>query len=122
MVDDEINILEGYRRQYRNAFHIETAQGAEEGLLALGSKGPFAAVISDFSMPGMNGVQFLQKTRDMAPDTVRIMLTGFADVRIAQEAMREGTIFQFLTKPCTPENLIEIINSGMAHVARPELN
>ena len=76
-VDDEINILEGYRRQLKKLFEIEIAQSGEQGLETLARSGPYAVIVSDFRMPGMNGIEFLARVREEAPDTVRMMLTGF---------------------------------------------
>jgi response regulator RpfG family c-di-GMP phosphodiesterase len=64
-------------------------------------------------MPGMNGIQFLSRVREMAPDTVRMMLTGFAEVQTAIDAVNEGNIFRFLTKPCPPEILGKALDAGI---------
>src|SRR5258708_19704644 len=64
-------------------------------------------------MPGMNGVQFLAQVRQAAPDTVRIMLTGYADVSAAMDAVKQGNIFRFLAKPCEQEVLSNAITSGL---------
>ncbi len=114
LVDDEMNVLEGYRRQYRNHYQLCLAQGSQEGLQALEKQGPFAAIISDYNMPSMNGVEFLTKAQQIAPDTVRIMLTGFADVNIAIKAVNEGAIFRFLTKPCTQEVFQSALAAGIS--------
>jgi DNA-binding NtrC family response regulator len=79
-VDDDENLLASYQRQLRNKFAVATAPGGEQGLKVIGSEGPFAVIVSDFRMPGMDGVQFLAKAREAAPDTVRVMLTGYADL------------------------------------------
>ncbi len=114
LVDDEINILEGYRRKFRNTFELCLAQGPQEGLKVIGAEDSFAVVVSDFNMPGMNGVEFLRQIKEVAPDTVRIMLTGFADVTIAINAVNDGAVFRFLTKPCSQEDLTRAINDGIA--------
>lgn len=104
MVDDDSRLLDGFRRQYYKALQLTTALGGEEGLQALQQKGPFAVVVSDYQMPNMNGIQFLSKVREIAPETVRIMLTGNADLQSAVNAVNEGHVFRFLTKPCSPED------------------
>ncbi len=104
-VDDEPNILEAFRRQLRKKFELYTAQGPEQGLEALKAHSPFAVVVSDLKMPGMNGIEFLCRVKESHPDTVRVMLTGFADLNAAIEAVNEGNIFRFLTKPCPPSRL-----------------
>lgn len=112
-VDDERNILDAIQRQMRKNFHVETALGPEKGLAAVTHRGPYAVVISDLRMPKMDGVQFLARVRGIAPDTVRIMLTGNADLENAIQAVNEGNIFRFLTKPCDPEILEKVIQLGI---------
>ncbi len=113
LVDDELNVLQGYKRSLRNKFDIETALGPEEGLKALSANGPFAVVVSDMQMPEMNGIQFLAQVKQKNADTVRIMLTGNADQQTAIEAINEGNIFRFLTKPCSPEKLGQVLTAGI---------
>ena len=112
-VDDDQNILSGYKRQLRKDFEIETALGGEEGIEMMMSKGPFAVIVSDMRMPGMNGKQFLARVRASNPNTVRIMLTGNADMQMAIDAVNEGNIFRFLTKPCQPEALTKSLAAGI---------
>jgi response regulator RpfG family c-di-GMP phosphodiesterase len=111
-VDDDENILAAHKRQLRRQFQIETACSGIEGLKLLSSGGPFAVVVSDLRMPGMDGIEFLAKIREISPDTVRIMLTGNADLNSAIEAVNQGNIFRFLTKPCSTELLAKVIDSG----------
>jgi response regulator RpfG family c-di-GMP phosphodiesterase len=112
-VDDEPNILEAYQRSLRKQFRIETAINGEQGLEVIAKNGPFAVIVADMRMPGMDGVQLLMKVKDQAPDTVRIMLTGNADQRTAIDAVNEGCIFRFLTKPCSPEMLAKALIAGL---------
>lgn len=113
LVDDEENILSSYRRTLRKDFNLMTALGGELALEIIKSKGPFAVVVTDMQMPGMNGIEFLSRVKEISPDTIRMMLTGHADFNTAMEAVNEGNIFRFITKPCSPENLIHIINDGI---------
>lgn len=112
-VDDDRNILEGYQRQLRKSFPIEVATGALQGLEVLQKDGPFAVVVSDLQMPDMDGVTFLKKVWEQSPDTVRIMLTGHADLATAIQAVNQGHIFRFLTKPCSPHDLGQALNAGL---------
>ncbi|MFH1417727.1 MAG: response regulator, partial [Planctomycetota bacterium] len=112
-VDDDPNILNAYRRGLRRLFEIETAEGGAEGLEAIASQGPFAVVVSDMRMPGMDGIQFLTAVKKRAPESVRIMLTGNADQQTAMDAVNEGSIFRFLTKPCPPEHLAKALTAGI---------
>lgn len=112
-VDDEPKILEAFERQLRKQFDLQTATGPEKGLQAIAENGPFAVVVSDLRMPGMNGIEFLSRVRHTAPDAVRIMLTGDADLSAAMMAVNEGNIFQFLTKPCPADMLARSFHAAL---------
>lgn len=99
-VDDEPNVLQAFERLLRKQFECETAVGPELGMQAIEQRGPFAVVVADLRMPGMNGNQFLTAVRKITPDTVRIMLTGQADLRATIDAVNQGNVFRFLLKPC----------------------
>ncbi len=113
IVDDDPNILQGYRRQLRRQFQIDIADGGVEGLQAISDHGPYALVVSDMRMPKMNGVQFLAEVKKRAPDTVRIMLTGNADQQTATDAVNDGNIFRFLNKPCPAEDFSKALVAGI---------
>ena len=112
-VDDEPNVLDGIRRQLRNRLKVETANGAAAGLAMIESNGPYAVVVSDMRMPDMNGARFLARVNEIAPDTVRMVLSGQADIDSTVAAVNEGHIFRFLLKPCDTDKLIQSINSGI---------
>lgn len=111
-VDDEPNVLQALERQFRR-WEVETAVGPERGLQTIAAGGPFAVVVSDLRMPGMDGVQFLARVRTTSPDTVRLMLTGQADMSDAIAAVNEGNIFQFLIKPCPPNVLSRALEAAL---------
>lgn len=113
LVDDEAMVLAGLKRQLRNQFCIETALSGEEALKKIAENGPYAVVVSDFMMPGMNGIEFLCRVKKTHPDTTRMMLTGTADMPTAIKAVNEGSIFQFHPKPCPAETLSKAIESGI---------
>jgi response regulator RpfG family c-di-GMP phosphodiesterase len=106
-VDDEPNVLEGLARTLRTLFIIETAVGGARGVDALQEKGPFVIVVSDLRMPRMTGIQFLAKARELAPNAIRVLLTGQGDMESAIAAVNEGNIFRFLTKPCATGMLVK---------------
>jgi response regulator RpfG family c-di-GMP phosphodiesterase len=112
-VDDEPNVLQAFERQFRKRFDIQTALGPQLGLEAIRSAGPFAVVVSDLRMPGMDGIEFLSQVRQMSPDTVRVMLTGQADLGAAIAAVNQGNIFQFLNKPCPSEVLGRALDAAL---------
>jgi response regulator RpfG family c-di-GMP phosphodiesterase len=99
-IDDDERILAGFRRNLHGSFEVEIAVGPEAGLAMVQDNPPYAVVVSDLRMPGMDGIAVLAKVRELRPETVRVMLTGFADLTAAIGAVNEGNIFRFLTKPC----------------------
>jgi response regulator RpfG family c-di-GMP phosphodiesterase len=112
LVDDELNILSAYQRNLRSRFDLSTADSGENGLKALRESGPFSVVVSDYNMPIMDGIEFLRIVKEEAPDTIRIMLTGQADLQSAINAVNEGNIFRFLTKPCEHQYLINTLEAA----------
>lgn len=124
-VDDDSNVLETYKRRLLQVFRVYTAQNPHMGLLEIQEHGPFAVVVADMKMPLMDGVAFLKRIREISPDTVRIMLTGHADIQVAMEAVNEGAVFRFLTKPCPPkvmeESLLAAIEQYSLITAEKEL-
>lgn len=113
-VDDDPNILQAYQRALRKQLNIVSALGGEEALKAIADQGPYAVIVADMQMPGMNGVELLAKVKEISPDTVRMMLTGNADQHTALEAVNEGHIFRFMTKPCPPETFAKALEAGLA--------
>ncbi|MGD7033621.1 response regulator [Methylotuvimicrobium buryatense] len=106
LVDDEQNVLKALSRILRD-YHLVTAQSGEESLL-LAKEIEFDLVISDYRMPGMDGVEFLKKFIKLQPNAMRMILTGYADLESAQHAINEAGVFRFLNKPW---NNLEIINA-----------
>ncbi len=112
LVDDEPNVLSGLKDILRKYFNIYTATGAADGLKILSAAGPFAVVVSDMRMPEIDGAQFLSEVKERYSDSVRILLTGQADTESASRAVNEGGVYRFLTKPCPPEELIDIVSKA----------
>lgn len=101
--DDELSLIQSMKRHLRGEFDIVEACNGMQALDVLGSSTePFSVIVSDQRMPGMDGIELLHRIKDLAPDTVRVMLTGYADQHTAIEAVNQGHIFRFLTKPCAP--------------------
>ncbi len=112
-VDDDVNMFPIFKASLEGVFDVETATSGALGLDVLDEKGPFAVIVADMCMPEMNGIQFLSLVKDRAPDTVGMILTGKADLPMAIEAVNNGHIFRFLTKPCPKDALIESIATGI---------
>jgi len=113
LVDDDEMLLAGLKRQLRNKFRVETAVNGEEAVKKVEKNGPYAVVVSDYMMPGMNGIDFLRRVKQSDPDTIRMMLTGSADMTTAIKAVNEGSIYKFHPKPCPAEILGDAIQSGI---------
>ena len=113
-VDDDTNLLASVERTFRRQFQLDTAEGGEAGLAKIDQRGPYAAVVSDRQMPGMDGIQFLAAARQRAPDTVRILLTGNVDLEAAVRVVNEGNIFRFLIKPCPTDILSKALEDALA--------
>jgi len=112
-VDDEQNILDTISTMLRKRKDVFVAHGPEEALRMVSEEGPFAVVVSDFKMPRMNGVQLLTRIGEISPNTVRVMLTGYADIDSATAAINEGRVFRFLTKPCSTTNLVNCLEAAL---------
>ncbi|SCC09392.1 response regulator [Kosakonia oryziphila] len=112
-VDDEPNVLAAIARNLFDVFDVVTAHSGEAGLDAIRSGKPFAVILSDMRMPGMDGATFLSRAREASPDSVRILLTGQADVESSIAAINKGAIFRYLCKPCPKEDLIATLNDAV---------
>ena len=112
-VDDEPQVLEGLVGNLRQRFEIKTASSGAHGLRTLAQDKAIVAVISGMRMPGMDGAAFLQQVRLAAPDVVRMMLAGQADLLLAIGAVNEGQIFRFLTKPSQPPALLAAVDAAV---------
>ena len=113
LVDDDKNLLAAYQRGLRKAFETDVATSGAEALELIAERGPYCIVVSDYRMPGMDGIQFLSRVRAVTPDTVRILLTGYADLETATRAVNETNVFRLLTKPCPPEIMSQALTSGV---------
>ncbi len=113
IVDDDPMILAGANRLLYKYFKIFTFEDPMKALKSLETDGPFAVVVSDMHMPGIDGISFLSKVKERSPDTVRMMLTGDSDLQTAVDAVNEGHIFRFMTKPCDGKTLANSILVGI---------
>src|SRR3989304_5744596 len=112
-VDDEQSLLNGIEGRLAGSFDLVTASGGAEALAQMDDRNPFAVIVTDMRMPKMDGVQFIKEARSRAPDTVYIMLTGNQDQATAIQALNEGHVFRFLTKPCQSAELVTAVEAGL---------
>lgn len=111
-VDDEPNVLDGLTRVLHRFFDVNTAVGADQALAKVKEVGPFPVVLSDLRMPGMDGLQLFQELRATYPDSVCLLLSGDGDFSSVLQAINEGHVFRFLTKPCPGPILIRSLKAA----------
>lgn len=122
LVDDEPNVLTSLKRLFRRDGHIlYTASSGEEGLQILSTQ-KINVIISDQRMPGMSGVEFLRAAKIQYPETIRIILSGYAELQYVTQAINEGAIYRFLTKPWDDEQLREQVLRAFEHSELQETN
>ncbi|UBF26442.1 SpoIIE family protein phosphatase [Kovacikia minuta CCNUW1] len=112
VVDDEPDNLDLLYRTFRRDFDVIKAESAIAALQILDQQGEMAIIISDQRMPEMLGTEFLSKTVDRFPDTIRIVLTGYTDVEDLVEAINAGKVFKYITKPWNPEQLKAVVQQA----------
>lgn len=113
IVDDEESILSALSRLFRREdFEIVTANSAEKGLSILENE-EISLIISDNRMPAISGVEFLARSKGIAPDAVRIMLTGYADLEASIDAINKGEVYRFITKPWNDGELKVIVRQSL---------
>ncbi|RJQ44147.1 MAG: response regulator, partial [Nitrospiraceae bacterium] len=121
-VDDEEGILRALKRAFlEENYNIHTAVNAEDALQIMSSS-KIHLVISDFKMPGMTGAQLLKTIKQQWPDTIRIMLTGHADIQTIMGAVNEGAVYKFITKPWNDEDLRLTVSLALQQYALMQEN
>ena len=116
-VDDDPFVLAGLQRTLHTKFDVHIARTPLDALKIVdeSAASPFAVIVSDLAMPGVNGIALLKRVREIAPDTVRVLLTGHANVDSAIGAVNDGAVFRFLTKPCGASALTGAVAAAAEH-------
>ncbi len=114
LVDDEVNITKALRRllMAEERFDVYTADSGRAALEILREEPDVGVIISDQRMPEMTGVEFLGQARELVPDAVRILLTGYADIEASIGAINQGAVFRYLTKPWKDDELLEVVSEA----------
>jgi two-component system, NtrC family, sensor kinase len=119
LVDDEISIQKAFRRLFMDSeFEILSASSSQEGLAVLSQNHPIQVVISDYGMPGMNGVDFLKEVCTRWPETMRIILSGYEETPYITSAMNSGEIYKYNPKPWNDDELVAIIEKALEQYLR----
>jgi signal transduction histidine kinase len=120
-LDDEVGNLTGFKAQFRRYFDIEVALTAQEAREKLAKK-HFHVLLTDQRMPEMSGVEFCASIRDDYPDTVRILVTAYADINTVIDAINEGQVYRYIAKPWQDEDIMVAIKNGVdLSISRTEL-
>jgi response regulator RpfG family c-di-GMP phosphodiesterase len=114
-IDDEFTVLESLERILRTRFDVDKASSARDAEDALKYGGPYAVVISDLRLADTDGIQLLARFREESPETVRLLITGFADMDSAIAAINDGRIFALIRKPCRADALLERVSDAAHH-------
>lgn len=112
VVDDESDNLDLLYRTFRREFDVFKAESALIALRILDQEGEMAVIISDQRMPKMSGTEFLSRTVEQFPDTIRIVLTGYTDVEDLVGAINTGKVFKYITKPWNPDELKRVVQQA----------
>ena len=107
-VDDDPEILATLKRTFRRKYLTETALGPLRGLEVAAEHGPYAVVVADLRMPGLDGLEFFTQLKKLSPETVRIMLTGYASIQTAVSALRLGAV-HYLPKPANVADIVKAL-------------
>jgi response regulator RpfG family c-di-GMP phosphodiesterase len=118
VVDDEVDILLSLTELFQTAMEGVEVLTARDGPTALEllQRHPVDAIVCDYRMPGMDGLEVLSRASEAAPDVPRIMLTAYPDLELAMRAINEAHIENFLTKPVRGEKLLEAVNAALLKV------
>jgi len=111
IIDDEESITKTIARQFRNKYQVYTANSGEKAIEIL-KENNVEVIISDQRMPGMTGVNLFSKIKDIYPDALRLILTGYADIDAVINAINDGQIYRYITKPWNPDELDSIVKQA----------
>ena len=111
-VDDEPDVLDSLRHQFHRSYRVLGCTSGKEAVQAL-ENDDVDLILSDQRMPGMTGDQLLRRARELKPDTVRMLFTGYADIQAVISAVNEGHIFRYILKPWDSTELEGIIRQGV---------
>ncbi len=110
-VDDEVNNLKSFKATFRRIFKVYTAESGKEGL-ELFNTTPIDVLITDQRMPEMSGIELLMAVKEINPEPIRILLTGYSDINAVIDAINKGQVYRYLSKPWQEDELRVTIESA----------
>ena len=120
LVDDDASMLSSLRRNLVFDYDVTTCEDPRQALEIIENNDPFAVIVSDYKMPFLDGIEFFEQVKELQPHSMRIMLTGHADLGMAVEAVNRGNIFRFLLKPSQVDLLRATVAEAMSHHSEME--
>jgi DNA-binding NtrC family response regulator len=117
LVDDEPEILFSLKGLLRREFELYTAESGQEALEIL-RQHPIHVIMTDQRMPEMTGVELMGRAKTEYPDAIRIVFTGYADIKAVVDAINNGGLFRYITKPWDPDELIDLLHKAAAEYDR----
>lgn len=116
IVDDEPDVLFSLKGLLRHDFQLHTAESGDEALEIL-RQHPIHVIMTDQRMPGMTGTELMQQARAGFPEAVRIVFTGYADIKAVVDAINSGGLYKYITKPWDPDELIATLHKAAKRYA-----
>jgi DNA-binding NtrC family response regulator len=117
LVDDEPEILASLKGLLRREFTLFTAQSGDEALEILRGHS-IHVIMTDQRMPNMTGAELLTKAKELSPDSIQIVFTGYADIKAVVDAVNNGQLYRYITKPWDPDELIQALQAAAEEYAR----
>ncbi|MCB0833474.1 MAG: hybrid sensor histidine kinase/response regulator, partial [Bacteroidetes bacterium] len=121
VVDDEVDNLDLLKRTFRRDYNVYTANSGVAAIELLQER-EFAVIVSDQRMPEMTGVELLQKSHEMYPHTIRILLTGYTDINALVDAINMGHVYRYVTKPWSREEIVMTVRRAVEHYETTKQN
>lgn len=112
-VDDERQNLVSFKASFRHHYQVSIAQGGEEALQKLDENPAISLIISDQRMPGMSGVEFLERAQEKYPKPIRMVMTGYSDIEAVVQAINKGKVYYYISKPWNLDELKMIIDKAL---------
>ena len=111
-IDDDRTLLNTFQRNLQPEFEVDIAEGFPQARSLVESGNVYSVMVVDMRMPGYDGIETINKLRELTPDSVYIMLTGNQDVSTAMQAVNEASVFQFMNKPCEMDDMRQALNAA----------